>query len=119
MIFRGVKMRESWLQDYQDKIFKEIKIAGNASCSQNLKTALEFATRSTKEDHLNVLFVIVCQNYYGPKGIRMNNEAYTKFPREREILLTNGCAVCVLEVEKNVKINNTYSNFSDFDGKTI
>ena len=52
-----------------------------------------------------VLFVISCQNYQAFPGFRLNNEAYTAYPYEEEILLSEGCHVTLLSVE-NRKIEN-------------
>ena len=45
------------------------------------------------------LFVISVRNYISPEGMRMNNEAYTSYPGENEILLREGCPVFVLDIE--------------------
>ena len=50
----------------------------------------------------------------------MNNEAYSSYPSEAEVLLCDGCDVFVLAVDKNVQINNALCNqMSQFNGKSI
>lgn len=56
----------------------------------------------------SVLFVLSCRNYNSPFGIRLNNPAFSAFPEEDEFLLSEGCGVYVLKIQKNVKIKNDY-----------
>ena len=113
-------MKQEWLDPWIQSVGKEVCIPGNNSCSQNLKVALGFAAGEgkPKPQHLAVLFAICCRNYDSPSGIRMNNEAYTSYPVEREMLLTEGCGVYVLLVEE-VVIENEHAAWADFNGKTI
>lgn len=101
-------MAPEWVHMYDEHIFfktgQSIYMAGNNSFSQNLKVALEFAIDNIKMIHNPVLFVVSCQNYNSPLGIRMNNEAYTSYPSEQEYLLQEGCPIFVLGVEHNVLI---------------
>ena len=66
-----------------------------------------------------VLFVFVCSNYAKPECIRMNNEAYTSYPEEGEVLFMDGCRCTVLAVEHGVKVENTTEAMADYNGKTI
>ncbi len=120
-MFRGVAMKPEWLEPWIEKVGANcVCIPGNTSCSQNLRVAIGFAIpEHPKPDFTSVLFVISCKNYESPAGIRMNNEAYTSFPVEREILLVEGCGVWVLEVEENVIIDNNHADFSRYNGKVI
>ena len=59
-----------------------------------------------KAEDIAVLFVICCRNYQSPAGIRMNNEAYTSYPSEKEVLLCEGCELYVSGIERNVLICN-------------
>lgn len=94
LLWRGANMLNYQINAYKDHVMKEyICLPGNASCSQDVKTALGFALDYPKTDHVSVLFVISCRNYEGPRGIRLNNEAYSAFPGEREILLTEGACM--------------------------
>ena len=86
-------MKAEWLEPWLKRVGRNVRIPGNASCSQNLKIALGFAAENPKKDHVSVLFVISCPNYDSPAGIRMNNSAYTSFPVESETLLMEGCDV--------------------------
>lgn len=66
------------------------------------------------------LFVIICQNYRGINGIFMNNEAYTAYPSESEVLLSEGCKMFVLAVDRGVKINNSTDGvISTYNGKEV
>lgn len=126
LLWRGAQMREEWIQPYEAMILMEddefpesVCMPGNTSCSQSLKIALDFATKEPRPDHKAVLFVFTCQNFYSPKGIRMNNEAYTSYPSEQEYLLQEGSQVYVLSVDRNVIINNTHTSFKDYTGKPV
>ena len=48
----------------------------------------------------------------------MNNEGFSAYPYESEILLKEGCPIFVLDVDK-IKVNNKYKDFKNYDGKTI
>ena len=65
-----------------------------------------------------VLFVISCQNYLSFQGFRLNNEGYTAYPLEQEVLLVEGCEVIVLDVQK-YQLNNIHPKFAPFKGKTF
>ena len=62
---------------------------------------------------------MVCKNYKSPYGFQLNNERVTAYPHEEELLMVDGCQVFVLAVEKDIKIQNTYSSMQRFNGKTI
>lgn len=49
----------------------------------------------------------------------MNNEAYSAYPSEGELLLMEGCPVWILAVESDIKIENTSKNFEKYNGKVI
>ena len=49
----------------------------------------------------------------------MNNEAYTSFPNEREVLLPEGCSVYVLGIEKDKVIENPNKGYTKFNGRKI
>ena len=67
--------------------------------------ALGFAfPNKPKDGHTPTLFVIACRNYLGINGITMNNEAYSAYPSEAEVLLADGCFVDVLALDYEVKI---------------
>ena len=112
-------MKADWLYAWQKSVGKYVNMPGNASCSQNLKIALDFAITNLKQDNISVLFVISCQNYNSPSGIRMNNKAYSSFPSESEILLMEGCLINILAVEEEVLISNNLASFVPFKNKKI
>jgi hypothetical protein len=86
-------------------------ITSNSSCTQNLKVALGYAFKNPQEHLKPVLFVFSIQNYYGFNGIRLNNEAYTSYPGEREILMRDGLIVYVMEVQPDIMIRNENEGF--------
>ena len=63
-----------------------------------------------------VIFVISCQNYFGYHGIRLNNEAYSSFPEENEILLRDGFEVYVLTVKEDQRFKTTHQKLKKYDG---
>ena len=89
------------------------------SCSRSPKVAIDFALSNPKADHLPILLVFTCQNYKSTEAIRLNNEAYTAYPYEAEILLEEGVETYVLAEEKNVLIDNPHPNFKKFNGKSM
>lgn len=133
LLFRGAGMKEEWIQPYEENTFVNtiqeegkqkgrpvfVHIPGNASCSQDLRVALEFAILNLAPDCIPVIFVFSCQNYYSPDGIRMNNESYTSYPSEREVLLREGCKVYILGIEKNIPIDNEFTSYRPFNGYNV
>ena len=103
-------MRQEWITPYLKIVGgNNVCIPGNTSCSRKPKVALGFALDKVKEDFIPVLFVIACQNYWALRGIFMNNEAYTAYPDEGELLLEEGCGVHVLAIDSDVKIENSFA----------
>ena len=50
----------------------------------------------------------------------MNNEAYSSYPSEAEVLLSDGCDMFVLAVDSNVKIkNNSESPIAHYNEKRL
>ena len=64
-----------------------------------------------------MLFVISCQNYNSYEGFELDNQQYTAYPVEREILLSEGCQVRVLGVERDYVIKN--ENMPLYNGKQV
>ena len=64
-----------------------------------------------------VLFVISCQNYKAFPGFRLNNESYTAYAYENEVLLSEGCPAIVLDVKRDFVIKNSHESFSPYNGK--
>ena len=50
--------------------------------------------------------------------MRLNNAGYSAYPAEQEVLLNEGCPVCVLDVEE-VVIKNEDETFSPYNGKSV
>ena len=109
LLYRGTQMQEDWTYKYRDKIGNQIRLNGNTSCSRKLIVALGFALDNLKLYHTPVLFVTACQNFYAPKGIMMNNDHYSAYPEENELLLQEGCKVWVLHIDENVFVDDLES----------
>ena len=77
------------------------------SCARDIEFALEFAFGSQRPYEVPVLMTITCTNYYNPKAIAFNNEAFTAYPCESEYLLMPGCDVIILAVEVDFEITNS------------
>ena len=58
------------------------------------------------------------QNYLGYPGVRLNNEAFSAYPCEGEILLREGVLVYILDFDQ-VEINNRHKSFAQYTGKTV
>lgn len=85
-----------------------ILFSGNNSCSKNLLVALKFAfSENRKPYHIPTVFVIGCRNFLGIQGMTMNNEAYTAYPSEAEVLLCDGTLMIIMAVDRAVRIDNT------------
>ena len=118
LLYRGSLMKEEWIHHYRDNKGQVVRLRGNTSCSRSLKVALTFALDDPKPDFTPVLFVTACQNFYAPKGIMMNNDLYSKYPDEYELLLQEGCKVWVLEFDEDILIQNEY-NMKKYHDKNI
>ena len=66
-----------------------------------------------------VLFVISCQNYIAFPGFRLNRKEFTAYPYEEEILLSEGCPAFILDIERDIKIENSNDIFKVFKGRPI
>ena len=120
MLWRGTKMKQEWVIPYYEMVGgNHINIPGNTSCSRDMKVALGFALDKPKQDHEPVLFVFSIHNYFPPLCIAMNNEAFTAYPSEGEVLLTEGTVVRVLAIEKDVLIKNINEGFEAYNNKLI
>ena len=84
-----------------------------------MKVALGFALDKPKPEHTPVLFVFLIMNYSFVNGLMMNNEAFTAYPAEGELLLQEGFQVFVYGIEKGHKIENKYESMQKYNGQTI
>ena len=102
-------MKEVWIAPYHEKVNgPQIHLPGNNSCSVSLVEALGFAIpEHQSSDKLATLFVIGCQNYKRIDGFFLNSEAYSSYPREKEVLLCDGCDMFILAVDSGIKIKNS------------
>ena len=53
------------------------------------------------------MFVIACQNYRGISGMTLDDESFSAYPGEAEVILCEGCRMHVLAVDTAVNIANT------------
>lgn len=71
LLWRGAQMKEEWIRPYEECITFNMKpgrfgmpmgifLPGGTSCSQCLRTALDFATKDPEDGRQSVLFVISC-----------------------------------------------------------
>ena len=72
-----------------------------------------------KDNQTPTLFVIACGNFIRIEGLTMNNEAYTAYPSEAEVLLTEGCKINVLAVDYGVKISNALGQIGFYNGRQM
>ena len=49
----------------------------------------------------------------------MNNEAYSAYPSEEEVLLCDGCDMFALSVDKNVELNNLKGELARFNKRIL
>ena len=121
-------MKSEWYAPWQQSLYTNLDrrrkptkvfMPGVSSTSHNLKVALEFAILNLKPDMHSVLFVIAFKNYHGVTGMNMNNEAYTAYSSEGELLIQEGTPMFVLAVQNDVEIKNQNAGFKNFDGKKI
>ena len=118
-LFRGGSMRPEWLDTYNQSIGNGFRFKGQASCSLNLHIALNFAYDGLAKDQLRVpvLFIYAIVNYSDYGGVRMNNEGFSAYPYEEEILMKDGCDVYVLAINEK-EITNINEDFTKYDEKT-
>ena len=120
MLFRGAPMEDGWVKPYADKIGQEIRLPQSTSASKDPVVALGFATPDhIKDNQTPTFFVFACQNYRSIDGLTMNNEAYTAYPFEDEVLLCEGCPINVLGIDYGVKIDNGEGQIAKFNGQKI
>lgn len=121
LLWRGMQMKEEWISQYEAKSNppKCVRLPGSVSCSRDLRVALEFATNKPKEDHVPVVFMILNKNYVQPNGMRMNNEAYTSYPSEGEVLLQEGIPTWIMHIERNFAVDNKLSTWQKYNGKKV
>ena len=120
MLFRGAPMEDDWVKPYAVKIGEVVRLPQSTSTTKDPVVALGFAIPDSINDNQTpTLFVIACQNYRFITGLTMNNEAYTAYPSEAEVLLCEGCRIHVLGVDYGVKIDNVEGQIADFNGHKI
>ena len=80
---------------------------------------MKYPNASDTTKKVPVLFFISCQNYEAFPGFRLNNQGYTAYPEEEEVLLSDGCKVYILSVEEEFIIKNTSDSFKLFNNKKL
>lgn len=127
LLFRGGTLADEWIKDWESAKDKKtlmgrpdkICMPGYSSCSEDLGVALRFAFMDKKATWRRCIFVISCQNYECYNGIRMNNDNYTAYPHEQEVLLFEGCSAWVLSVHWDYHINNEFQSMKKYNGEKI
>ena len=122
-------MRKEWYAQWQESLYTsgtdedgrpmQVNLPGVTSTSHELRVALKFATGQNKPDMDSVLFVFCLQNCYRISGMNMNNEAYTAYSSEGELLLQEGNLMYVLAVDNDVVINNQNVGYKKFTVRKI
>ena len=114
-------MKQEWIDPYIANISgPPVHLPGNNSCSRSLKVALSFALNSQNPDTIPIIFLLACKNFTSPAGMAMNNEAYTAYPSEGEVLLVEGCSVHVLAFQENFELkNHTSCGMEKYNGRKI
>ena len=79
---------------------------------------LHFAFKDLNSELTPVLFIFTIMNYVGYQGVRLNNEAFSSYPYEQEVLLSEGCEVYAVGVE-DIVINNKHQDFDKYNGKSV
>jgi len=110
-------MKPEWIAPYIKNIGKRVCLQGYTSCSRDPKVGLKFALQNQKPDQTPVLFVVAINVNSG--HFSMSNEAYTAYPEEGEVLLTEGNKVTILGIDQNFKIENTDQDMELCNGKTV
>ena len=132
LLFRFVYLNKEWInQWHQHAVELEIKknnkrkaldyvcLPENTSTSMSLKEALVFSKCTSMDtNNLPVLFVFALQNYKGYAGFRLNEDKYSAYPLEEEVLLKEGFEVYVLRVE-TMTVQNRSHEVSELHGKNI
>jgi len=119
-LYRGVVMPSRWFEDWQVKIGHSIKMPNQTSTSKYFEVALGFSKCTYQFLNLgekSTIFVFLIQNYYGFPGFRLTQENYSAFPYEQEYLLEEKMSTKVIEIEKDLIINNP--KLGTFKGCTI
>ena len=97
-----------------------IRLPQATSCSKDPLVALDFAMPEwIKDNQTPTLFVFACTNYTMITGMTMNNEAYTAYPSESEVLLCEGCKIYVLGIDYGVKIENNEGEIAKYNGQQM
>ena len=92
-------MQNNWIKPYYDQTGHTVYLPQSMSTSKDPMVALGFAMPDRiKDNQTPTLFVFAIQNYYTMSGLTMNNEAYTAYPSEKEVLLSEGCKVYILGI---------------------
>lgn len=114
LLYLGTQMEEKWIDDwdqavsfvkYDDGNPLPVHLPGIISCSESIKVGLDFALRNANAETKPVLFVILCQNYHGFEGVRMNNESCNAYPGEKDVLLMESARLYVLTVQRDILFN--------------
>lgn len=98
-VHRGTTLYKHEVKDYQRMVGYEINFRGFASTSLKRDMAITFATKYVWADKVPVLFEITLVRGTGDGfSFQLNNEEFTAYPEEQEILLDDGRPLKVVGV---------------------
>lgn len=92
-------MTKQEIADWKSMIGKKAILPGNIGFYEYIRVAL-CATKNTSTRQRPVLFVLNCFNEHNYPGFRLNNEKYSCYPDEREVLLAGGESLEIEFVER-------------------
>ena len=97
LLFKGCYMPSSEIMKWKNTVGKKIILPSVSSFNQNFRESM-YASRHKNEntDIKSVIFCLTIFNEIDYPGFRLNDERYTCYPDEEEVLLPAGCQ---LEVE--------------------
>ena len=120
IVFRGLLMRPEWIADWSQKQGHIVNLPGCISTTRSVEMGLRYSychDKSRVGDEKSVLVVILLQNHIGFRGFRLNQPKYTPYPYEQEYLMMEGFEVKILNVDRDVSIDN--GNVDVFDGGVV
>ena len=111
LLWRGARMKDEWIKDYEANKGECIKFKGISSTSRSLGVAMSFAfsenPNAEPDGRIPVIFSISCSNYKGILGLTIRSEACTCYPNENETVFIDGATVNIWTVERDHLIENT------------
>ena len=101
LLWRGARMKDEWIKDYEANKGSSIKFKGFTSTSRSLGVAMGFAfgdDPDADDGKIPVIFSISCSNWMGILGLTIRSEACTCYPNEDETIFMDGATVNIWTV---------------------